>query len=184
MFPCKANNFEGANTKGGIFMPEQEEEKQKEQQPNSEEVAAAAIEKLKAENEKLMSENKDLKQAKVAYYDKIINGADPSSKEKNLRSAKEIRDDLWGKGKKDRTNLDNAILYNELDDACIREEGKSAYLPPVNEKGSYTQDDIDLAKKTHKAFEELIEEANGNPDVFDSEFMRRYPKPKEYVRKK
>jgi len=162
-------------------MPEKEEEKQ---QLTPEEVAAAAMEKLKAENEKLRVENDSLQKAKTAYYDKVINGAEPPKEEKKLRSAKEIREDLWGKGKRDRTNLENAVLYNELDNACIRETGKSAYLPPINEKGSYSQEDIELAKATHKAFDELIEEADGNPDVFDSEFIRRYPKPREYVRKK
>lgn len=175
MGSCKANNFDFPPNIGGIKMPE--ETKTPVATPNPEDVAAQAIEKLKEENKRLLAENDNLNAAKTKYYDKVLNGQESGKKEETHRSAQEIREDLWGKGKKQRTNLENAKLYTELDDACMRENGYSVFLPPINRGDSWNVDEERKAVETRKAFDEMIKVANGSSSVFDQEFARRFPKP-------
>lgn len=133
---------------------------------------ASTILELKNQLDGLIIENKRLTQAKHDYYDAVLNGTHVEESAPKLRSRDEIRNDLFGREDKDNmTNLDYAKLAVELDDACIRENGESCFLPKG--KGvTPTVDERDVAVRMNAALKDCIEQANDDPKEFDRAWAR------------
>lgn len=162
-------------------MEEQNHEQALPPKTNSDEVKEAqAIIELKAERDALKKENESLKDAKAQYYDKLLNDNDPPAEDndptKQFRSSEEIRKEM-AETSSQNTNLRNAELSVELDEAVRRETGASSYLPHGHdEKGvpySPTQDEIVRADRAHDMLVECIKEANGDPAEFNLALKRR-----------
>jgi hypothetical protein len=118
--------------------------------------------------EKLKSENKEL-------LDTLINGGqvemiDPSTKP----SIKELREQLFSKeaAEKGMTNLEFVTKSLELRDAIIESGGPDPFLP-IGRGVEITRDDYEAAEFTAQQFQECIDIAKGNSEVFTAELMRR-----------
>ena len=118
--------------------------------------------------EKLKSENKEL-------LDTLINGGqvemiDPSTKP----SVKDLREQLFSKEAADRgmTNLEFVTKSLELRDAIIESGGTDPFLP-VGRGVEITREDYEAAEFTAQQFQECIDIAKGNSEVFTAELMRR-----------
>lgn len=118
--------------------------------------------------EKLKSENKEL-------LDTLINGGqvemiDPASKP----SIEDLRKELFSKEAADKgmTNLEFVTKSLELRNAIIESGGTDPFLP-VGKGIEITRDDYEAAEFTAQQFQECIDIANGNSEVFTNELMRR-----------
>lgn len=146
------------------------------QQPADLVVEAQALTEMSKKVNALEAQNAELMAAKKQYYDSILNGQTAEENVPEFRTRDEIRKDLFGKEDKDNmTNLEYATLAVELDDACIRETGESCFLPKG--KGvTPTVDERDVAARFNTVLKECIEEAEGDPRVFDQALQRRIKK--------
>lgn len=118
--------------------------------------------------EKLKNENKEL-------LNTLINGGqvemiDPKSKP----SVKELREQLFSKEatEKGMTNLEFVTKSLELRNAILEEGGMDPFLP-VGRGIEITRDDVEAAEFTAQQFQECVDIANGNSEVFTNELMRR-----------
>lgn len=118
--------------------------------------------------EKLKSENKEL-------LNTLINGGqvemiDPSTKP----SISDLRKELFSKEAADKgmTNLEFVTKSLELRNAIIESGGTDPFLP-VGKGIEITRDDYEAAEFTAQQFQECIDIAKGNSEVFTNELMRR-----------
>ena len=118
--------------------------------------------------EKLKNENKEL-------LNTLINGGqvemiDPSSKP----SIEDLRKELFSNEAADKgmTNLEFVSKSLELRNAIIDEGGTDPFLP-VGRGIELTREDYEAAEFTAQQFQECIDIAKGNSEVFTAELMRR-----------
>ena len=118
--------------------------------------------------EKLKNENKEL-------LNTLINGGqvemiDPSTKP----SISNLRKELFSKeaAEKGMTNLEFVSKSLELRKAIIESGGTDPFLP-VGKGIEITREDYDAAEFTAQQFQECIDIAQGNSEVFTNELMRR-----------
>lgn len=145
-------------------------------QPNTDLLdEAQALSEMSKKMSTLEAQNAELLAAKKKYYDSILNGQ-TVEEVAPYRTRDEIRKELFGIEDKDNmSNLKYATLAVELDDACIRETGESCFLPKG--KGvTPTVDERDVAVRMNSVLKECIEEANGDPQIFDQALARRIKK--------
>ena len=147
---------------------------------STEEISNDSVDYIKALNEmkqnsvsreqyeKLKNENKEL-------LDTLINGGqvemiDPSSKP----SIEDLRNELFSKEacEKGMTNLEFVEKSLALRNAIIDQGGMDPFLP-VGRGIEITRDDYEAAEFTAQQFQECIDIAKGNSEVFTAELMRR-----------
>lgn len=128
----------------------------------------AAIKELKENSvsrdkyDKLKSENKQL-------VDALVNGQSVEVAAEPKKSIEELRE-AWRK--EDQTNLEYVKNTLALRSALIEAGYEDPFLPH-GQKIYPTQEDIVEAEKVVKVFEECIEYADGDSEVFTNELMRR-----------
>lgn len=145
-----------------------------EQQSNDSVDYIKAINELKQNSvsreqyEKLQNENKEL-------LNTLINGGqvemvDPATKP----SVEELRKGLFSKeaAEKEMTNLEFVSKSLELRNAIIEQGGMDPFLP-VGKGIDLTREDYEAAEFTAQQFQECIDIAKGNSEVFTAELMRR-----------
>lgn len=127
-----------------------------------------AIKKMKENSvpkekyEALKNENKALIEAMVDGKEIQIEG------EVEKKSIEELRKNFF---KEDQTNLEVAQNTLALREAIMEQGGQDPFLP-FGATAQITQADIDGAEKTAEYLAHCIEVADGNPDVFNTEFQR------------
>lgn len=111
---------------------------------------------------KLQEENRNLLKS-------LVEGQtlDATAEEVPSRDVSEIVKDLTGDS---QTNLDYIKHSLELHDKRM-EEGYNDYLP-IGHQIAPTEEDIAAAKRVEDFFRDLVETADGNPDVFNDNFQR------------
>ena len=164
MFPDEEGNQGGKPSpegkKPGETKPEEETDKValakalKEARENS--VPKAEFEKLKKENERLVSE--------------VINGGDGAGNGQQEVPPEEadieaLREKLYGPKSSDLNNLEFWKLTLELRDAVIKKDGIDPFLPHgANIKP--TEFDAERAEAVAEVIKQCIEEADGDSGVF------------------
>lgn len=129
----------------------------------------AAIQELKqnsvnrSDYEKLKAENKKLINA-------VVNGqtVDVEAGPK-YRDVDEIREDLFNH---DHNNLDYIKLALELRSALMAKGEADPFLPTGSQIAP-TADDVEKAEKVAAVYQECIDYADGNSELFTQELMRR-----------
>ena len=113
--------------------------------------------KLKAENKKLL--------------DSIVNGqeVEKESESKVERPINEIRNELFNQ---EHNNLDYIKLSLELR-SRLMSEGQPDPFIPVGRQISPTREDIEIAEKVAQIYQECVDYADGDSEVFTNELMRR-----------
>ena len=118
----------------------------------------------KADYDALRLENKKLLQA-------VVNGqtieVEPEEPEVDLA---QLRKNVFDNP--NQTNLEYVTNVLKLRDAVLEKEGYDVFVPQSSQY-SPTQDDIARANKVAEQFQEMVDVANGNPNVFLNEFQRR-----------
>ena len=118
----------------------------------------------KADYDALRLENKKLLQA-------VVNGqtieVEPEEPEVDLA---QLRKNVFDNP--NQTNLDYVTNVLKLRDAVLEKEGYDVFVPQSSQY-SPTQDDIARANKVAEQFKEMVDIADGNPNVFLNEFQRR-----------
>ena len=129
----------------------------------------AAIKELKqnsvdrSEYNKLKAENKKL-------IDAVVNGqsVDVEAGPK-YRDVNEIREELFNH---EHNNLDYVKLALELRSTLIAKGEADPFLP-MGSQISPTPDDVEKADKVAAVYQECIDYADGNSELFTQELMRR-----------
>lgn len=132
---------------------------------------AQALNEMSNKVKTLEAQNAELMAAKKKYYDSILNGQ-TVEEVAPYRTRDEIRKDLFSKDKQEMSNLEYAKLTVELDDACIREDGESCFLPK-GRNVTVTSDERNTAERFHNCLVDCIEEADGDEEVFNQALARR-----------
>lgn len=118
----------------------------------------------KADYDALRLENKKLLQA-------VVNGqtieVEPEEPEVDLA---QLRKNVFDNP--NQTNLDYVTNVLKLRDAVLEKEGYDVFVPQSSQY-SPTQDDIARANKVAEQFKEMVDIADGNPNVFLNEYQRR-----------
>lgn len=118
----------------------------------------------KADYDALRLENKKLLQA-------VVNGqtveVEPEEPEVDLA---QLRKNVFDNP--DQTNLEYVTNVLKLRDAVLEKEGYDVFVPQSSQY-SPTQDDIARAQRVAEQFQEMVDIADGNPNVFLNEFQRR-----------
>ena len=118
----------------------------------------------KADYDALRLENKKLLQA-------VVNGqtieVEPVEPEVDLA---QLRKNVFDNP--NQTNLEYVTKVLKLRDAVLEKEGYDVFVPQSSQY-SPTQDDIARAQRVAKQFKEMVDIADGNPNVFLNEFQRR-----------
>lgn len=118
----------------------------------------------KADYDALRLENKKLLQA-------VVNGqtveVEPEEPEVDLA---QLRKNVFDNP--NQTNLEYVTNVLKLRDAVLEKEGYDVFVPQSSQY-SPTQDDIARANRVAEQFKEMVDIADGNPNVFLNEFQRR-----------
>ena len=134
----------------------------------------AAIKELKeksvdrSEYDKLRAENKRL-------IDAVVNGQPGQEEQVVVRHSKEQIDELRNglfNSPRELNNLEFITKTMELREALM-ENGEPDPFLPVGKQISTTRDDSEVAEKVAKVYQECIEYAEGDSEVFTNELMRR-----------
>ena len=117
--------------------------------------------------EKLKEENKELLKT-------LIDGGQVAQPEVTQKSIQDLRDELFGKEavEKGMTNLEFVTKSLELRNAILESGGDDPFLP-IGRGVELTRDDYEAAEFTAQQFQECIDIAKGNSEVFTAELMRR-----------
>lgn len=113
---------------------------------------------------KLKEENRNLLNSLV--NGETINNPDA---EKKAMSIDELRNELFNK---EHSNLETVELALELRKSLM-ESGQTDPFLPYGEKIVPTDEDIAAANRVATVFQECVDYANGDSDVFTNELMRR-----------
>lgn len=135
---------------------------------------AQALSEMSKKVSILEAQNAELQAAKKKYYDSILNGQ-TVEEVAPYRTRDEIRKELFDEKRDEISNLDYAKLVVELDDACIREEGESCFLPKGKDV-TPTADEYMTAERFHACLVDCIEEADGDNEIFNQALARRIKK--------
>lgn len=119
-------------------------------------VDRSQYEQLKAENKKLLNS--------------IVNGQEVQVEaEPEMRDVKDIREDLFNR---EHSNLEYVTLALELRNALISKGEPDPFIP-VGKQISPTRDDEEIAAKCAQIYQECVDYAEGDSEVFTNELMRR-----------
>lgn len=119
-------------------------------------VDRSQYEQLKAENKKLLNS--------------IVNGQEVQVEaEPQMRDVKDIREDLFNR---EHSNLEYVTLALELRNALISKGEPDPFIP-VGKQISPTRDDEEIAAKCAQIYQECVDYAEGDSEVFTNELMRR-----------
>lgn len=111
---------------------------------------------LKAENKKLL--------------DAVVNGQEVNVQQENkTRDAQTIREELFNK---EHNNLEYITLALELRNTLIA-EGKPDPFLPYGRQISPTREDEEIAEKVAQVYQECVDFAEGDSELFTNELMRR-----------
>ena len=117
----------------------------------------------KSEYEKLQAENKQL-------IDALANGETiPASAETEKPSLDELRANLM---KEEQSNLEFVKNVLALRNAVIEQEGYDPFVPNGSQYVP-TPEDVEIAQKVADVYQECVDYANGDSQLFTNELMRR-----------
>ena len=135
----------------------EEEKKINEQDLKENSVDRSKYDALKAENKKLL--------------DAVVNGQEINVQEKETqkRDVQTIREELFNK---EHNNLEYVTLSLELRNALIA-EGKPDPFLPYGRQISPTREDEEIAEKVAQVYQECVDYAEGDSELFTNELMRR-----------
>ncbi len=130
----------------------------------------AAIKELK-ENSVDRSKYDALKAENKKLLDSIVNGqeVDVQANGSTHRDPQEIRRELFGK---EHSNLEYAKLMLELRSSLIEKGERDPFLP-YGKQIAPTAEDIEKAEKAAQIYQECIDYANGDTQLFTQELQRR-----------
>ena len=121
----------------------------------------------KAEYDKLAAENKRL-------INDVLNGTVYDKEESNTKvDIDELRRKLFSN--EEQTNLEYVTNALALRKALI-ESGKEDPFVPQGSKYNPTQADYEKAQRVAQVLQEMVDESNGDPNVFLNEYQRRVKK--------
>lgn len=148
----------------------EEEKKINEQGEDMTEDYLEAIKQLK-ENSVDRSKYDALKAENKKLLDAVVNGQEINVQEKETqkRDVQTIREELFNK---EHNNLEYVTLSLELRNALIA-EGKPDPFLPYGRQISPTREDEEIAEKVAQVYQECVDYAEGDSELFTNELMRR-----------
>ena len=148
----------------------EEEKKINEQGEDMTEDYLEAIKNLK-ENSVDRSKYDALKAENKKLLDAVVNGQEVNvqGQETQKRDVQTIREELFNK---EHNNLEYITLSLELRNALIA-EGKPDPFLPYGRQISPTREDEEIAEKVAQVYQECVDYAEGDSELFTNELMRR-----------
>ena len=144
---------------------------------NSHEIEAQAFNELKKkyENEitSLKDENSKLLDAKKKYYDKVLEVDPPSETPEDTRDTQSFNKSFFD-NLENCNNLEYAKNMLAIQEARKREGKQSGFLPQSYERPTPTERELyDYDGVLEICLKECVEEANGDPQLFELAWARR-----------
>lgn len=115
---------------------------------------------------KLKEENKKL------FKSLIDGGQVTNAVQEEKKTAKELRQELFGDGGKDMSNLEYCTKVLQLRNAVIA-EGNTDPFVPNGYKITPTHEDIESAERLASVLQDCIDYAQGDSQLFTNELQRR-----------
>ena len=119
----------------------------------------------KSKYDALRLENKRLLQA-------VVNGQTVEVPKEEKVDIQELRNKLANSSEEGMTNLDYITTALKLREAVIKEGGTDPFVP-IGSKYSPTQIDYERANRVATILQEMVDDSNGDPNVFLNEYQRR-----------
>lgn len=149
-----------------------EEEKKINEQGSENEMTGDYLEAIKNLKETTVDRSKydALKAENKKLLDAVVNGQEVNvQQESNKRDAQTIREELFNK---EHNNLEYVSLALELRNTLIA-EGKPDPFLPYGRQISPTREDEEIAEKVAQVYQECVDFAEGDSELFTNELMRR-----------
>ena len=122
-------------------------------------VSREEYEKVKADNKRLLDTVvHDQKQDEVVKEEVDVNA---------------LRQELFGKSRRDLSNLDFVDKALQLRKALMEKGEQDPFVMKAGRTSSPEADDFKKAERVASVLQECVDIADGNPDVFNNEFQRR-----------
>ena len=128
-----------------------------------------AINELK-QNTVSKEEYNKLKAEKDKYLKALIEGSQVADEKKEPVDIKELRKDLFNPDS-ELSNLDYARKALQLREAIIEQEGRDIFVGKGS-KLTPTNEDYEAAQRVADVFQNCIDVADGNSEIFTRELMR------------
>lgn len=128
-----------------------------------------AINELK-QNSVSKDEYNKLKAEKDKYLKALIEGSQVADEKKEPVDIKQLRKDLFNPDN-ELSNLDYAKKALQLREAIIEEEGRDIFVGKGS-KLTPSNEDYEAAQKVADVFQNCIDVADGNSEIFTRELMR------------
>lgn len=123
-------------------------------------VSKEAYDKLRADNKKLL--------------DTIVSGQSLEQTEvKEEVDVDALRKELFGKSRKDLSNLDFVDKALQLRKALMEKGEQDPFVMKAGRTSSPEPEDFKKAERVASVLQECVDIADGNDSVFDNEFQRR-----------
>ena len=119
------------------------------------------------EYEKVRADNKRL-------LDTVVHGQSLEQTEvKEEVDVNALRQELFGKSRRDLSNLDFVDKALQLRKALMEKGEQDPFVMKAGRTSSPEADDFKKAERVASVLQECVDIADGNPDVFNNEFQRR-----------
>lgn len=118
------------------------------------------------EYEKVRADNKRL-------LDTVVHGQKQDEVVKEEVDVNALRQELFGKSRRDLSNLDFVDKALQLRKALIEKGEQDPFVMKAGRTSSPEADDFKKAERVASVLQECVDIADGNPDVFNNEFQRR-----------
>ena len=123
-------------------------------------VPKEAYDKLRADNKKLL--------------DTIVSGQSLEQTEvKQEVDVDALRKELFGKSRRDLSNLEYVDKALQLRKALMEKEEQDPFVMKAGPRSSPEPEDFKKAERVASVLQECVDIADGNADVFNNEFQRR-----------
>lgn len=119
----------------------------------------------KSKYDALRLENKRLLQA-------VVNGQTVEVPEEEKVDIQELRNKLANSSEEGMSNLEYISTALKLREAVMKEGGTDPFVP-IGSKYSPTQIDFERANRVATILQEMVDDSNGDPNVFLNEYQRR-----------
>ena len=124
-------------------------------------------------NQDYISAISEMKQNMVSReeYEKVR--ADNKRLVKEEVDVNALRQELFGKSRRDLSNLDFVDKALQLRKALMEKGEQDPFVMKAGRTSSPEADDFKKAERVASVLQECVDIADGNPDVFNNEFQRR-----------
>lgn len=148
-------------------------EKKADKKPSVDDNMAEVIKKLMDENKKLKGDKQKAEDYnKTLLNDVLDGGVGDNKKAPEKKSIEELREELYGKSRKEMTNLEYISKTLDLRDQLM-EKGETDPFVPQGRKANATITDYQSADNVANLLKDCVKAADNDPNAFNEQLRKR-----------